>query len=116
MAVATASPERALRQPARVDGRKVAGLFIFCLAVVGGLLYWQSITDLRPLVLATRDLPAGATLAGSDLATARLHADDTVYGAAIPGEELAGLVGRQLAEPVHAGQLLVRAQLASGPR
>src|ERR671937_3192434 len=99
MGVAAVPSERALRQPARVDARKVVGLFLFCVAVVGGLLYWQSITDLRPLVVATRDRPAGATLGPSDLATARLHADEVVYGAAVPGEELASLVGRQLAEP-----------------
>jgi Flp pilus assembly protein CpaB len=116
MVARAATPASALPRGRRLDGRKIAGLFVFCLSLVGGLLYWSSLTELRPLVVATRDLPPGVTLAAGDLAVARLHADDGLYAAAIPGEELGALVGRELAEPVHAQQLLVRAQLATGPR
>jgi Flp pilus assembly protein CpaB len=110
------APEGALRRPRRLDARRIAGVFVFCLSVLGGLLYWSSLTELRPFVVATRDLPAGATLGAADLTVARLHADDGLYAAAIPGAELDALVGRELAEPVHTQQLLVRAQLATGPR
>src|SRR5947209_2518164 len=116
MVARAATPASALPRGRRLEGRKIAGLFVFCLSLVGGLLYWSSLTELRPLVVATRDLPAGATLGASDLTLARLHADEELYAASIPGAELNALVGRELAEPVHARQLLVRAQLATGPR
>ena len=115
--VATAlTPERAIRQPRRVDGRVLVGLFLMLATTAGAILFWQSLNDTRAVVVATRDLPAGATLAASDLAVARLRADDAVYAAAIPADGLSGLVGRQLAEPVHAQQLLVGAQVATKPR
>ena len=115
--VATAlTPERAIRQPRRLDGRALVGLFLMLATTAGALLFWQSANDTRGVVIATRDLPAGATLAASDLAVARLRADDAVYSAAIPADGLSGLVGRQLAEPVHAQQLLVAPQIATRPR
>ena len=77
MAVAATSSERALRQPARVDGRKVAGLFIFCVAVVGGLLYWQSITDLRPL-LKRKVLTGLFTVALRDREALKARYDDAL--------------------------------------
>jgi len=94
--VATAlTPEWAIRQPRRVDGR--VGLFLMLATTAGAILFWQSLSDTRGVVVATRDLPAGATLAASDLAVAPLRADDAVYGAEVPADGLGGLVGRQLA-------------------
>ena len=116
MVAATLTPERAIRQPRRIDGRALVGLFLLFAAIAGAILFWQSVNDTRGVVIATRDLPAGATLSASDLAVARLRADDAVYAAAVPADGLSGLVGRQLAEPVHAQQLLVTAQIAAKPR
>ena len=45
----------------------------------------------------------------------RVRVDDAVYRAAVPAEDLPALVGRQLAEPVHARQLLARAQVSARP-
>lgn len=113
MAVATLTPARALHQPRRLDARALVGLFLLVLATGGSLLFWQSANDARAVVVATRDLPAGATLTAGDLTVARVRIDDGLYGAAVPAEELTGLVGRQLGEPVHRQQLLVRAQVSS---
>jgi Flp pilus assembly protein CpaB len=38
--------------------------------------------------------------------------DDTVYRAALPADSLDSLVGRELAEPIHAQQVIARAQVA----
>ena len=116
MAVTTLTPARALRQPRRLDARALVGLFLLVGATGGSVLFWQSATDARAVVVATRELPAGATLTSADLAVARVRVDDAIYGAAVPAEGLADLVGKQLAEPVHPQQLLVRAQLSAGPR
>jgi Flp pilus assembly protein CpaB len=116
VAVAVLTPGRALRQPRRLDARALVGLFLLCAAVGGSVLFWRSTNDARAFLVATRELPAGATLQASDLAVAHLRADDALYATALPADEVGALVGKQLAEPVHAQQLLVRPQIATKPR
>lgn len=106
------SPTRTLRRPRRLDLRAVFGLFLMLLAIAGSVTLWSRTTETRAVLVATRDLPAGATLAAGDLAVAHVQVDDQIYGAAVPADELSVLVGRQVAEPVHAGQLLARAQVS----
>lgn len=112
MTTAALSPTRALRRPRRLDLRAVFGLFLMLLAIGGSVAVWSGSTETRAVLVATRDLPAGATLAAGDLAVAHVQVDDRIYHAAVPAEELTALVGRQVAGPVHAQQLLVRAQVA----
>ena len=116
MSVTTLSPARALRRPRRLDWRAVFGLFLLLFATGGSITFWSASSDTRAVLVATRDLPAGAELREGDLAVARVRVDDAIYQASVPAAEMAGLVGKQLAEPVHAQQLLVRAQLSSRPR
>jgi Flp pilus assembly protein CpaB len=104
-----------MRRPWRLDGRVLVGLFIAALAVAGSLALWQRVNDARPVVVATRDLPTGATLAAADLAVARVRVDDGMYAAAVPADELGALVGRQLAEPIHPQQMVVRQQVSARP-
>ncbi len=116
MSSATLSPVRALRRPRRLDWRALFGLFLLLFATGGSITFWSSSSDTRAVLIATRDLPAGAELGIGDLAVARVRVDDAIYQAAVPAAELASLVGTQLAEPVHAQQLLVRAQFSTRPR
>lgn len=115
MATTPLSPTRALRRPRRLDWRAIFGIFLLLVATGGSITFWSASSDTRAVLVATRDLPAGAELGASDLAIARVRVDDAIYRAAIPASELATLAGTQLAEPVHAEQLLVRAQLSSRP-
>lgn len=116
MAVSTLTAHRTLARPRRLDGRVLVGIVLLLAATGGLLVLWTRLNDARPVLVAARDLPAGATLASSDLAVAQVRLDDALYAAALPAERLDGLVGRQLAEPVHAQQILVGAQLATRPR
>lgn len=109
------SPTRALRQPRRVDGRAVVGAFLTVISVLGSLVFWSSTTTTRGVVVATRDRPAGAQLTADDLTVAQVRLEEGMYRAAVPGAELRDLVGKQLAEPVHAHQVLVRAQVGNRP-
>lgn len=109
------SPTRALRQPRRLDLRAVFAVFLFLLATGGSIAAWSAMSDTQAVLVATRDLPAGATIGPTDLAVARVRLDDALYQAAVPARELDRLVGRPLAEPVHTRQLLVRAQLSTHP-
>lgn len=110
------TPVRALRRPRRVDWRVVAGVLLLLISVLGTITFWSSTIDTRAVLVARRDLPAGATIGTADLAVAQVRLDDTLYAAALPATEQAALAGKQLAEPVHAGQILVRAQVAGPSR
>jgi Flp pilus assembly protein CpaB len=112
MAVATLTSARALRRPRRADPRAVIGVFLTLAALAGSVAFWVSSSDARPVLVATHDLPAGATLRAADLSVAYVRMDDELYRAALPSDMLDSLVGRQLGEPIHAQQLLARAQLA----
>jgi len=116
MAAATAlSPARALRQPRRLDVRALVGVLLMLAATGGAIVAWTAAEDTRPIIVAARDLPSGAILSASDLVVHRVRVDDSIYSAAVPGSDLNSLVGRQLAEPVHADQILARAQVAGKP-
>jgi Flp pilus assembly protein CpaB len=115
MAVATLTSARALRRPRRADPRAIVGIVLTLAALAGSVAFWVSATDARPVLVATRDLPAGATLSSADLGIAYMRVDDAVYGAALPADTLQSLVGRQLGEPIHAQQVLARAQIADQP-
>ena len=113
MAATTLTPARGLRRPRRLDNRTLVGLFLTVGSVLGALILWSSSSDTRPVLVATRDRPAGSQLAAGDLAVANVKLDDDLYGAAIPASERTQVVGRQLAEAIHARQVLVRAQVGA---
>ncbi len=115
MATAVLTPTRALRQARRLDLRAVFGLFLLLVATGGSIAFWSASSDTRAVLVATRDLPAGATLKLMDLAIARVRLDDAMYQAALPADAQGTVIGKQLAEPVHAQQLLVWAQVSSRP-
>jgi Flp pilus assembly protein CpaB len=112
MAVATLTTARALRRPRRADPRALVGIFLTVAALAGSVLFWVTTSDTRPVVIATRDLAPGTTLRDADLGIAYVRMDDQLYGAALPADLLSSLVGRRLGEPVHAQQVLARAQVA----
>ncbi|MCC6498162.1 MAG: Flp pilus assembly protein CpaB [Propionibacteriaceae bacterium] len=115
MASTTLTPRRALRKPWRLDPRALFGLFLMLVSVGGSVVFWTTSTDTRAVLVATRDRPAGATLGLSDVVVTNVRVDDAIFAAAISAEEQATVVGRQLAEPLHAQQLLARAQLSGRP-
>lgn len=115
MVATTLTPERALRQPRRLDLRAMVGLLLMLAAVGGAIVAWTAAENTRPIVVAVRDLPSGTIVSADDIAVRRVRVDDSIYTAAIPGANLGTLVGRQLAEPVHADQVLVQAQLSGRP-
>jgi Flp pilus assembly protein CpaB len=112
MVAATLTPARALRRPRRTDPRALIGVFLTLAALAGSISFWASSSEARPVVVATRDLPVGATVRAGDLAVAYIRMDEHLYRAALPSEMLDSLVGRQLSEPMHAQQVLARAQVA----
>jgi Flp pilus assembly protein CpaB len=115
VAVISASPTRALRRPVRLDVRALVGILLMLVATGGSIAVWSTEQDTREVLVVARDLPAGATLQASDLNITRARLDDPVFQAAYPRGSLNSVVGRQLAEPAHANQLLVRKQVSDRP-
>lgn len=109
------APARAIRRPIRLDLRILLGLALALTAVGGNVAAWKAATDTRAVLVVTRDLAAGSVLVMGDLDVAQLNMDDRLYAAALPATDLATVVGRRLAEPAHAGQVLALGQLASRP-
>jgi Flp pilus assembly protein CpaB len=112
MVVATLTPARALRRPRRTDPRALIGVLLTLTALAGSISFWVASTEARPVLVATRDLPVGATLRSGDLSVAYVRMEDSVYRAAVPSDMLDSLIGRQLGEPIHAQQVVARAQVA----
>ena len=61
MVVATLSPARALRRPRRADPRALIGIFLTLASRAGSIAFWVGASEARPVLVATRDLPAGAS-------------------------------------------------------
>src|SRR5258708_2723442 len=116
MSATSLTPARALQQPRPIDWRAVIGVLLTLLTIAGAVIFWTASSDTRSVLVATRDLPAGAILGAADLGVARVRVDDTIYQSSVPASDLNALVGRQLGEPVHAHQLLARAQVSARPR
>lgn len=116
MSSQTLTPERALRRPRRIDLRAVLSILVTLAAIGGMFLYAGSLSATRPLLVATRDLPVGATVSRDDLAIAQVRVDDAIFAAAVPADALADIVGHQLSEPVHRHQILARVQVSVRPR
>jgi Flp pilus assembly protein CpaB len=115
MAAISTSPTRALRRPLRLDVRALVGILLMLVAIGGSIAVWTTEQDTRGVLVVARDLPAGSTLTAGDLTVSRARLDDSIYQATLPASALNSVVGRQLAEPAHANQLLSRAQLSSRP-
>jgi Flp pilus assembly protein CpaB len=72
-------------------------------AFVGFLVFSVStVPATRTVLIATRDLPAGAALHRADVAVARVQLGDAQAGIVIPADAIDSLEGRELASAVFA--------------
>jgi Flp pilus assembly protein CpaB len=99
----------------RIDGRMLLGLVLVVVSVGGGLLFWGSTRETVPILVASREMPAGHVIQSDDLTVARVRLEGDLTSLAIPDARLDDAVGRPTAGPVHAGEMLVWPDLASGP-
>jgi Flp pilus assembly protein CpaB len=79
-------------------------------------LFWGAARETAPVVVAARDLPPGHVIQASDLEVEEVKLDGRLSSLAVPEAELDTLVGRTLSGRVHAGEMLVGPDLASGAR
>ena len=105
---------RAVALP-RVDMRLLAGLALVAVSVVGGLTLWSAARTTTAVVVAARDIGSGAVIEPEDLALAEARLEDPLAALVLPEAELAAAVGRTATGAIHAGELVVRPDLGSGP-
>jgi Flp pilus assembly protein CpaB len=112
------TPEAADRRRARkLNVRIVAGVLIGAAAFLGFLVFSVSATpSTRTVLVAIRDLPAGAALHRADVAVARVQLGDAQAAIVIAPDSIDSLEGRELAAPMFAQQVLVKQQLAAAGR
>ncbi len=91
----------------------MAGAFFVAVAVVAVVAVWLSATTTRgrPWVVAALDLPVGARIVPSDLTTESLTLPSSGVGA-LAFRQPSVLVGRVLAAPLVAGELVQSGDLA----
>lgn len=92
----------------------VLGMAIFAAAVVGVLAFLAAARTTEPVLIAARDLPAGHTIEAADLTVSEVKLDGPLALLAISEVETIAVIGRTLSSPVHAGEMIVWPDLASG--
>ena len=104
-----------LAAPARVDGRMLLGVALVAASVVGGLLFWGSTSNTVPVFVAAQDIPAGHVIQRDDLSVARLRLEGPLSSLAVHDSDIDSVAGRTAGTAVHAGEMLVWPDLATGP-
>ncbi len=99
----------------RMDVRLLAGAALVAVSVVGSLTLWQRAQITAPVVVAARAIESGRVIESGDLAVAEARLPDALERLALPEAELGEAVGRTATGPIHAGALVVRPDLGSGP-
>ena len=105
---------RAIAWP-RVDLRAFAGLALVAVAVAGGLTLWQQAQVTVPVVVAVGEIVPGHVIERADLAVAQARLEGPLAALTIAGPDLDAVVGRTSVGRVHAGALMLRPDIGSGP-
>lgn len=100
---------RRLLQPVPLAG--FALMLVGLLVVLG---YSAAASRQTAVLVAARDLPAGAVLHRADLRSSRMGADRDVLAALVTARQEGTVVGRRLAVPVGEGAPLPRSAIAAG--
>ncbi len=101
--------------PFRVDRRMLAGVLLVVVSLAGGLLLWRSATETTPILVAARDIPPGHVIQRDDLRVGEARLDGGLASMALTEADLDAAVGRTTSTTIHAGEMVVRPDLASGP-
>jgi hypothetical protein len=107
-----ASPRaRRITTPSWLDARLVLGLALVLGSVLAGAKIVSGASRTHPTVTARRDLAAGTILTPSDLTIARVQLPG--HGSGVYVARLDDAVGKELARPVSAGELVPVGALAA---
>jgi len=93
----------------------LAGVLLVVVSLAGGLLLWRSATDTTPILVAARDIPPGHIIQRDDLRIGEARLDGSLASMALTDADLEAAVGRTTSTTIHAGEMVVAPDLASGP-
>jgi hypothetical protein len=116
MATASVYPlPRAMRQPFRLNRRRVLSVGLMLSALIGGLTYVNRVGQqpTYPVLIAAHDLPRGSVIAAGDFVPERVALPESMAPLVAPAATAPDLVGQRLADTVHAGVPLLEGQLAT---
>ncbi|MCL4230939.1 MAG: flagella basal body P-ring formation protein FlgA [Dehalococcoidia bacterium] len=100
--------------PFRIDRRMVVGIALVGVSLAGGLVLWRGATDTTMVVVAARDIPPGHVIQRDDLALSEASLSGALGSLALEETELEVAIGRTAGSAIHAGEMLVRPDLADG--
>jgi len=93
----------------------LAGVLLVVVSLAGGLLLWRSATDTTPILVAARDIAPGHVIQREDLRIGEARLDGSLASLALTEADLDAAVGRTTSTTIHAGEIVVAPDLASGP-
>jgi Flp pilus assembly protein CpaB len=99
----------------RLDVRLLAGLALVAVAVVGGLSLWRQAQITTPVVVAAREIAPGHAIERSDLEVTQARLEGPLAALALSEAEISAVVGRTASGAIHAGELVMRPDLGTGP-
>ena len=99
----------------RTDVRLLVGLALVAVALVGGLSLWRQAQVTLPVVIAAREIAPGQLIERADLDLTQARLEGPLAALAFGEAELSTLVGSTAAGAIHAGELVVRPDLGTGP-
>ena len=99
----------------RADVRLLVGLALVAVALVGGLSLWRQAQVTLPVVVAAREIAPGHVIERGDLDLTQARLEGPLAALAFGEAEVSTLVGSTAATAIHAGELVVRPDLGSGP-
>lgn len=91
------------------------GVALVAASVVGGLLFWGSTSNTLPVLVAERDIPAGHVIQRDDLSVTRVRLEGPLSSLAVSEGDLDAVIGRTAGTGIHAGEMVVWPDLATGP-
>ena len=98
--------------PFRIDRRMVVGIALVGVSLAGGLVLWRGATGTTMVVVAARDIPPGHVIQRDDLALSEASLSGALESLSLEDTEIETAVGRTAGFAIHAGELVVRPDLA----
>lgn len=109
----SALPAAAAAAPRRSPALLLASLALIAVCALAGWWALSTATARTSVLALARTVPYGQAITAADLTTARIGADAAL--SPIPAADANQVIGRPAATTLHAGSLLVRADLAASP-
>jgi len=93
----------------------LVGLLLVAVALAGGVALVAQLRETAPVIVAARTLPAGHVITREDVTLSEARLEGPLAGLAVGAADIGTVVGRTAGQTIHAGALVVRPDLGTGP-